>query len=85
MYVNSVCLDNPVPCCLCEDTGMPGKVDPITKECLCKCFCDPPDNKIPSVKVSALFRAMKLCSKYNVTCMNISIIKLVNVHAHTNV
>ena len=55
MYVHSVCMANPVPCCLCKDTGMPGKIDPKTKECLCKCFCDPPDNNIPSVKVSALF------------------------------
>ena len=56
-YVHSVCRANPVPCCLCEDTGEPGKKDPETGECMCKCFCDPPDNTIPSVKVSLqLFR-----------------------------
>ncbi|KAK2178894.1 hypothetical protein NP493_525g04003 [Ridgeia piscesae] len=45
-----VCKANPAPCCVCKETGMPGKRDPKTKECLCKCFCDWPYNTVVSVK-----------------------------------
>ena len=55
VLIHSVCLANPVPCCLCKDTMEPGKVDPKTKECLCKCFCDPPYDTVPSVKVSSVW------------------------------
>ncbi|KAI8494170.1 hypothetical protein Bbelb_279300, partial [Branchiostoma belcheri] len=37
------------PCCICDD-GKPGKQDPETDECLCECFCDPPDNTVMGLK-----------------------------------
>ncbi|XP_074657284.1 uncharacterized protein LOC141910490 [Tubulanus polymorphus] len=46
----SKCVKMPVPCCVCKDTGKPGKIDPETKKCMCECFCDPPQNTIQSWK-----------------------------------
>ena len=28
-------------CCLCEETGLPGKWDAEYDKCLCECCCDP--------------------------------------------
>ncbi|XP_072022586.1 uncharacterized protein [Amphiura filiformis] len=48
------CLDPGYACCLCEDeeTGekLPGKIHPDKFECMCPCYCDPPDNTVKSVK-----------------------------------
>ena len=37
-------------CCICEETGEPGKIDPKTEECMCECYCDP-EKTIKSLKV----------------------------------
>ena len=51
----SGCITGIIPCCTCTDeaTGVnvAGKVDPMTLECLCPCYCDPPTNEVISVKV----------------------------------
>ncbi|XP_019639952.1 PREDICTED: uncharacterized protein LOC109481804 [Branchiostoma belcheri] len=45
----SKCISQEPPCCICDD-GKPGKQDPETDECLCECFCDPPDNTVMGLK-----------------------------------
>ena len=49
-------------CCVCQETGKPGQLDPETKECLCECECQAPDgSKVPSFKVNITNQSETVC------------------------
>ena len=62
---------------------MPGKFDPKTKECLCKCFCDTPNNEIASVQVRSIKCNLTVWWNDNIFGKHISEVE--NVHVYLNI